>query len=100
MVFLKIPQNLQENICARASFFIKMQASACNFIKEQTPAQVFSCEFGEIFKNTVLYRTTPMATSKHWTNSASAGSYSFPLKCNLWKVHLQKIQDPKSSASP
>ena len=25
---------------------------ACNFIKKETPAQVFSCEFCEIFKNT------------------------------------------------
>ena len=25
---------------------------ACNFIKKETPAQMFSCEFCEIFKNT------------------------------------------------
>ena len=24
---------------------------ACNFIKEDTPTQVFSCEYWEIFKN-------------------------------------------------
>ena len=27
---------------------------ACNVIKKETPSQVFSCEFGEIFKNTFL----------------------------------------------
>ena len=29
-----------------------LQASACNFIKKEAVAQVFSCEFCEIFKNT------------------------------------------------
>ena len=28
------------------------QASACNFIKKETMAQVFSCEFCEVVKNT------------------------------------------------
>ena len=34
---------------------------ACNFIKKETPAQVFSCEFCEIFKNTYFYKTSPVA---------------------------------------
>ena len=29
-----------------------LQAKACNFIKKETLAQVFSCKFCEIFKNT------------------------------------------------
>ena len=33
------------------SFLIKLQASGCNFIKKETLAQVFSCEFCEISKN-------------------------------------------------
>ena len=49
-VFLKISQNSQENTCARVSFLIKLQASACNLIKKETLAQVFSCEFCKIFK--------------------------------------------------
>ena len=36
---------------------------ACNFIKKQTLAQVFSCEFCEISKNTFSYRTPPVAAS-------------------------------------
>ena len=39
-------QNSQENTCARVSFLIKLQA------KKETLAQVFSCEFCNIFKNT------------------------------------------------
>ena len=41
-VFLEISQNSQENTCARVPFLIK----------KETPAQVFSCEFCEISKNT------------------------------------------------
>ena len=40
-VFLEISQNSQENACVRASFLIKWQASACNFIKKEALAQVF-----------------------------------------------------------
>ena len=44
--FFKMLQNSQENTCARVSFLIKLQA------KKETLAQVFSCEFCNIFKNT------------------------------------------------
>ena len=33
---------------------------ACSFITIETPAQVFSCECNEIFKNTFFYRKTSM----------------------------------------
>ena len=46
-VFLEILQNSQESTCAKVSF---LQPQACNFIiKNETLAQVFSCEFCEIF---------------------------------------------------
>ena len=51
MVFLEILQNWQENTCARVSFLIKLQALALNFIKKETLAQVFSCQFSQISKN-------------------------------------------------
>ena len=34
-VFLEVSQNSQENTCARISFLIKLQASACNFMKKR-----------------------------------------------------------------
>ena len=52
-VFLKISQNSQENTCTRV-FFNKF---------EETLAQAFSCEFCKISKNTVFYRTPPVAAS-------------------------------------
>ena len=48
-VFLEILQNSQENTCTRVSFLIKLQA---NFIKKETLAQVFPCEFCEISQST------------------------------------------------
>ena len=54
-VFLKFSQNSQENSCARASFLIKLQAETCNLISKETLAQLLSCEFCEIFKNTFFY---------------------------------------------
>ena len=69
MVFLEILQNSQGNTRARVSFLIKLQSSACNFIKKKTLVQVFSCEFGKFSKNTFLYRTPPVAASGFPTRS-------------------------------
>ena len=63
-VFLKILQNWQENTCARVSFLINLQASACNFIKKETLAQVSSCKFWEIF-----YRTSLVAASENYKSN-------------------------------
>ena len=54
-VFLEISQNSQESTCARVSFLIKF--------KKETLAQVFFCEFCEISKNILFYRTPPVAAS-------------------------------------
>ena len=57
-MLLEISQNSQENTCTRVSFLVKLQASACNFIKKETLAQLFFCEFFEISENPLFYRTT------------------------------------------
>ena len=59
-VFLKISQNAQGNTCARVSF---LQPQACNFIKKETLAKVFICEFCEISKNTFFQRTPVVVAS-------------------------------------
>ena len=38
-------------------FIFNKVAGACNFIKKKALAQMFSCEFCEISKNTFFYRT-------------------------------------------
>ena len=49
----------RKHLCQRL-FFNKvagLRPKACNFIKKESPAQVFSCEFCEISKNTIFNRT-------------------------------------------
>ena len=60
---VEISQNSQKNTCARVFFWIKLHAQACNFIKKENLAQVFFCEFCEISKNTLSYRTPPVTAS-------------------------------------
>ena len=63
-VFLEISQNSQENTCVRVSFLIMLQASVCNFIKNETLVQVLSCEFCEISKNTFCHSTPLVVASE------------------------------------
>ena len=51
-VFLEISQISQKNISARISFLITFSPEAFNFIKNETPVEVFSCECWEMSKNT------------------------------------------------
>ena len=55
-MLLEIPKNSQENTCAKSP-------EAYNYIKKETLAQVFSCEFSEVSMNTIFHRTPPMAAS-------------------------------------
>ena len=45
---------------------------ACDFIKKETLAQILSCEFCEISKNTFSYRTPLVAAfvllKQHWSD--------------------------------
>ena len=59
-VSLKVSQNLQESTCVRVFFLIKLQVLGRG-VRSQTLAQVFSCEFCEVFCS--LYRTPPLAAS-------------------------------------
>ena len=51
------------NHLCQSLFFNKVAGGACNFIKKETLAQVFSCKFCEISKNTFSHRTPPVAAS-------------------------------------
>ena len=59
---LKISQNSQENTYASVSFLIKLRLDA--FIKKETLAQLFSCEFCEICKNTFFREHLQTTASK------------------------------------
>ena len=47
-----------KHLCQSLSLFLIKLLKACNFIKRVTLAQVFSCEFCEIFKNTFLQNSS------------------------------------------
>ena len=83
-VFLQISQNLQENTRARVSFLIKLQTSACNFIKKETLVQVFYCEFYKISQNNFSHRTPPVATS------VTAYLYAIYDKLTYWYLTMLK----------
>ena len=78
-VFLEILENSQENTCARVSFLIKLQASACNFIKKETLAQLFCCESCKIYKDTFFtehLRTTASVQSRgKWSGTILSVSF-------------------------
>ena len=61
MMFLIRSHRKSEAVVQRCS--VKKLPETCNFIKKETLAQVFSCEFCEISKNTFVYRTPLVAAS-------------------------------------
>ena len=71
-VFFKILQNSQENT----------RPQACNFIKKETLAQVFSCEFCKIFKNTFF-------TEQLWTTDSAMRTLQKQSKRNRLSLLLR-----------
>ena len=61
VVVKNFPKFLGKQLCQ--SLFFNKVAGACNFIKKETLAQLFSCEFCDIFKNAFFYRTTLVVVS-------------------------------------
>ena len=71
-MFLEISQNSRENTCAWVSFLLKLMA--CNFIKKETLAQLFSCEFCELSRNTYFTEHVWTAASVYW-RKGGVGDY-------------------------
>ena len=80
----KISQNSQENTCASVSFLIHFQ----NIFKNETLAQVFSCELCEIFKNTFSNRTPLLAASDRGIASLSSLRSNPQRRFLYWKRFL------------
>ena len=66
-------------LCQNLLFIKVGSLTACNFIKKETVAQMFSCEFREISKNTILHRTRLVAASV----------FSFVISSNLSKMFVR-----------
>ena len=54
---------LTGNTCARISSLIKLEAWVLQLYNKETLAQMFSCEFYEIFKNSIFYGTLSVTAS-------------------------------------
>ena len=48
-----------------SSLHVLQNRYTCNFLKKESPKQVFLCEVCEIFKNTLFYRILPVAASEN-----------------------------------
>ena len=81
MFLERCSQNAQEKACVRDSILMKLHSLGC---KKEILAQVFSCEFSKLSKNTFF-------TERLWT---TASAFSFPEVATggvLWKKVSLKI---------
>ena len=58
-VFLKVPQNLQENTFARVSFLINLVASTWNFIKKRPWHRCFPVSYAKLLRTPFLTQHVP-----------------------------------------
>ena len=54
--------NVMTTVCEPLIFILKLYLTPAALLKKRL-AQVFSCEFCDIFKNNVFYRTPPVVAS-------------------------------------
>ena len=62
----KFHKILRRTPVPKSLFLIKLQAQACNFIKKETVAEEFSCEFCEISRSTFFTENVWTTASKKW----------------------------------
>ena len=87
-----------KHLC-QSLFFNKVADAACNFIKKETLAQVFSCEFCEISKNTFFYRTPLVAASENEIPALnSLKSFEFKPKTIIGYISSSSSDDEKGGA--
>ena len=87
-----------KHLCQRL-FFNKvagLRPGTCNFIKKKTLAQVFYCQFCEIFKNAFFYRTPPVTATDFlkvweifmlWLDCQTGGC----LPTNSWELSVLTV---------
>ena len=61
----KFPDNHNKIVVLESLFNKVTGLKACNFIKTETPTQVFSSEYLKNFKNSFIYGTPPLAASEN-----------------------------------
>ena len=85
-MFLEISQNSLENHSTRN--LIKLQVPGLQLVKKETLAQVFSCKFYEVSKNTFFTKHLDNWFCTLWNNLTSYPRRPFNLS-SYWKQTLQ-----------
>ena len=83
--------NSQENTCVKVAFLIKL---ACNLIKKENLAQVFSCEFCEVFKNTLFIehlRVTASEQGQYGAGNSNCESFDILLYLKILIKNLCRV---------
>ena len=62
---------------------MEQKSHACNFIKKETLAQVFPCEFCKISQKTFSYRSLPMAASEIKTSQTGQQTITTNILSNI-----------------
>ena len=75
-------------ICAKVSFLIKLQTSASNFITKEALAQVFSCEFREIYNKIIKLIKLNLNVFKVYTHKSRKTSISITLMSLLLILNI------------
>ena len=63
-----------KHLC-QSLFFNKVAGQACDFIKKETLAKLFSCEFCEVSKSTFFTEHLPVTASNKCKVSSNLGDY-------------------------
>ena len=87
-VLRNFPKFIGKHLC-QSLIFNKVADQACNFIKNETLAQVFSCEFCKISKSTFSYRIPPVAAAEkifYLTRENSVNMNDYQTTSNLEKL--------------
>ena len=77
--------------------FPKFTGKHHNFIKKETLAQVFSCEFWEIIKNPFSYRTLPVAASVYYCSYLAHFRSKWKTKKIFNKQNIKEENDKKEN---
>ena len=94
-MFFEISQNSQENISAR-DFLIKLQALGCNFIKKESVALMFFCEFCQFIRTPFLKQPLwwLLLIVLLWFRSCKLISLNFfSIVVNIFTQHTQPLQN-------
>ena len=95
-VFKNFANFTEKHLC-QSVFLIKWLALGLQFIKKETPAQVFSCKFREIYNNTFFYRTPPDNCFCTWHKQYLITTQQYFRNCKILNLRYYQTFDTAQS---